>query len=442
MTDEQIERAVLGAVLTDSKAFARVAVIVRPTDFKNAPRRAIFEACSELFAQGSPIDLLTVKHRLGKRASVTELLDCQAVVNSAANLDYHAKILVQHAMRSEIPEIMAHTASLSEEDPAEAAFYAIDRLTSQIARMRHQNVSFPIDDTLAYTKQMVERKENREKGLTSGLATGIPIVDGRTGGFYPGDMIVGAGRPGMGKTAFLLQLAYNIANTGTPVGILSLEMTKAGLVERLMSIPTGVEYSRLKQGLYSDTELDIVSSASRMVAKLPIFIDDEGGYNTMVLRAKCKTLVEQRAVKVIMIDYLQLITGDPNEYTRVSEASSAIKSLAKELDIPIFALSQLSRALETRGDKRPMLSDLRSSGQIEQDADGVWFFWRPEHYKIEEWEGRSTKNLMYVIQEKWRAGGAGFDYELPCDIATNRIGYRDEQPRLFSEPRTDETFPF
>jgi replicative DNA helicase len=414
----ELEQAVLGAMMLERNAVNEAIDILQPESFYVDAHRRVFAAIKELFAADQPIDILTVTQELKKKGELDTVGGAFYIsqltnkVASSANVEYHARIISQKHILRELIRISAETQRDAYDDStdvfdlldkAEQDLYAI---TSGNLKRNYEPMSDLIQDAIAN----IESAKSKTGGV-SGIPTGFVQLDKLTAGWQRSDMVIVAARPAMGKTAFVLSMARNIAvEHKQAVAVFSLEMSSTQLVTRLIASEAGISSEKLRKGDLSDQEFAILHQHISRLTNAPIFIDDTPALNIFELRAKARRLKSQHNVDLIIIDYLQLMTGagenrGGNREQEISSISRSIKSIAKELDIPIIALSQLSRAVETRGgDKRPMLSDLRESGAIEQDADIVCFLYRPEYYKIYEDEHGSTMGIGEVIVAKHRNG--------------------------------------
>jgi len=414
-----LEEAVLGAIMLDKDALAVVLDILRSESFYTEPHQLIYKAMLRLFEKTQPVDLLTVTEEL-KRSGDLEviggpyyLVELTNRVASAANIEFHARIISQKHVQRELIKVSTKIIQDAYEDTTDV-FQLLDDAEQGLFSITQQNLSRGYESmgTLASRAlKNLEELANKEDGLT-GVPTGFVELDRLTSGWQPSDLIIIAARPGMGKTSFTLALARNAAmdfNKG--VAIFSLEMSNLQLVQRLISLEAEISGQKLRNGQLEDYEWQQLQSAIEKMSEVPIFIDDTPGINIFELRAKCRRLKMQHDIQMVIIDYLQLMSGGPeggkgNREQEVSNISRSLKALAKELSVPVIALSQLSRAVETRGGtKRPQLSDLRESGSIEQDADMVSFIYRPEYYSIlEDEEGQSLKGVSEIIIAKNRHG--------------------------------------
>lgn len=414
-----LEEAVLGAIMLDKDALPIVLDILRAESFYSEGHQAIYRSMLRLFEKTHPVDLLTVTEDLKKSGDLDKiggpyyLVELTNRVASAANIEYHARIIAQKHIQRELITVSTKIIRDAFEDTTDV-FQLLDDAEQGLFSITQQNLSRGYESmgTLASRalKQLEELSE-KEEGLT-GVPTGFTNLDRITSGWQPSDLIIVAARPGMGKTSFTLALARNAAldfNKG--VAFFSLEMSNVQLVQRLISMEAEISGSKLRSGQLEEYEWQQLHSAIEKLSEVPIFIDDTPGINIFELRAKCRRLKMQHDIQLVVIDYLQLMTGGGdnkkgNREQEISAISRGLKGMAKELSVPVIALSQLSRAVETRGgSKRPQLSDLRESGAIEQDADIVSFIYRPEYYQIlEDEEGNSLKGVGEIIIAKHRNG--------------------------------------
>jgi replicative DNA helicase len=412
-----LEQAVLGAMMLEKNAVNEAIDILSPDSFYADAHRRIFDAIQGLFRNDQPIDILTVTQELRKRGELDivggafYISQLTSRVASSANVQYHARIIGQKHILRELIRISSDTMRDAYDETSDV-FDVLDKAEQDLYAITSGNLKRnyePMSDLLREAIAQIENAKN-QTGI-SGIPTGFLKLDGLTAGWQRSDMVIVAARPGMGKTAFVLSMARNVAvEHKRPVAVFSLEMSSTQLVTRLIASESGISSEKLRKGDLNDAEFAILHQHLTRLDQAPIFIDDTPALNIFELRAKCRRLVSQHNVELIVIDYLQLMTtgGDNrggNREQEISSISRSIKSIAKELNVPIIALSQLSRAVETRGgDKRPQLSDLRESGAIEQDADLVCFLYRPEYYKIYEDTYGSTLGIGEVIIAKHRNG--------------------------------------
>ncbi len=413
-----LEEAVLGAMMLEKNAVNDAIDILKPESFYKDAHQRIFAAIQELFQQSQPVDILTVTARLRQKGELDVVGGPYYIsqltnrVASAANVEYHARIISQKHIMRELIRISHETLRDAFEETSDV-FDLMDRTESELFKVTQGNIRKDyesMDKLILQAIDEIEKAKTHTDGI-SGVPTGFTELDRLTSGWQRSDMIVIAARPGMGKTAFVLSMARNASVMfNQPVALFSLEMSALQLVNRLIASEAELPADKLRKGNLADHELQQLHTRIKRLTEAPIFIDDTPALSVFELRAKCRRLVGQHGVKLIIIDYLQLMTaggeGKGNREQEISTISRSIKSIAKELDVPVIALSQLSRSVETRGgDKRPMLSDLRESGAIEQDADIVSFIYRPEYYNITEDEkGQSLLGVGEIIVAKHRNG--------------------------------------
>ncbi|MEY8019849.1 replicative DNA helicase [Muriicola sp. SD30] len=416
-----LEEVVLGAMMIDKKGVDEVIDILHPDVFYKDAHRFIYEAIFKLFESSEPVDLLTVSAQLRKEGKLDQvggdfyLIKLTQKVASSAHIEFHARIILQKYIQRSLIKISSEiiedaynegTDVFDLLDNAEAKLYEVTQGNLKRSAETAQNL-------VIQAKKKIEEISNKD-GL-SGIPSGFDKVDKLTSGWQPSDLIIIAARPGMGKTALTLSMARNMAvNSNIPVAFFSLEMSSVQLITRLISSETGLSSEKLRTGRLEKHEWEQLNVKVKALETAPLFIDDTPSLSIFDLRAKARRLASQHKIKLIVLDYLQLMTAGGsqkggNREQEISTISRNLKALAKELNIPVIALSQLSRAVETRGgSKRPILSDLRESGAIEQDADIVSFIYRPEYYKIDEWDDEErtpTQGQAEFIVAKHRNGG-------------------------------------
>lgn len=418
----EMEEAVLGAMMIDKKGVDDVIDILQPDAFYKDAHKHIFEAILQLFTETQPIDLLTVSSQLKKNGKLElaggdfYLIQLTQKIASSAHIEFHSRIILQKFIQRSLIRISSEIIEESYDETTDV-FDLLDKAESKLYEVTQGNIKRSSETAQSLVLQAKKRIEEiaGKEGL-SGIATGFEKLDEVTSGWQPSDLIIIAARPGMGKTAFVLSMARNVAiQFGHAVAVFSLEMASVQLITRLISSETGLSSEKLRTGKLEKHEWEQLSTKVKDLEKAPLFIDDTPSLSIFDLRAKCRRLASQHGIRLIIIDYLQLMTaggsgkGGGNREQEISTISRNLKALAKELNVPVIALSQLSRAVETRGSsKRPLLSDLRESGAIEQDADIVSFIYRPEYYKIEEWdddEASPTAGQAEFIIAKHRNGG-------------------------------------
>jgi len=417
-----LEEVVIGAMMIDKKGVDEVIDILHPDVFYKEAHKFIYEAIFKLFESSEPIDLLTVSSQLKKDGKIEAaggdyyLVQLTQKVASSAHIEFHARIILQKYIQRSLIKI-SNEIIQDAYDEGTDVFDLLDGAESKLYDVTQGNLKRSAEtaqNLVIQAKKRIEEIAGKE-GL-SGIPSGFDKVDKLTSGWQPSDLIIIAARPGMGKTALTLSMARNMAvNSGAPVAFFSLEMSSVQLITRLISSETGLSSEKLRTGKLEKHEWEQLNVKVKALEKAPLFIDDTPSLSIFDLRAKARRLASQHGIKMIMIDYLQLMTaggsqkGGGNREQEISTISRNLKALAKELNVPVIALSQLSRAVETRGGtKRPVLSDLRESGAIEQDADIVSFIYRPEYYKIDEWdddERSPTAGQGEFIVAKHRNGG-------------------------------------
>ncbi len=449
-----IEEAVLGALMLEPSAVTDVLDIISPECFYKESNRKIFTAISSLASKHAPVDLFTVSEELKSTddlesvGGVTFLSQLSLKIGAAAHIDYHAKILLQKYIQRELISISygvqkeAFDDAVSVDELLDSTQQKIFTLADRNMRKESQVIQYVINEAI----DDLEKNQLRQDGL-SGIPSGYTSIDRVTLGWQPSDLVIVAARPSMGKTAFVLTMARNMAvDHNVPVAFFSLEMSSVQLVKRLMISETGLDADKIKGGKkLQDYEWEQLNTRLKQLVKAPMYIDDTPSLSINELRSKARKLVSIHGVKMIIIDYLQLMTGPPElrgmREQEVSAISRSLKAIAKELNIPVIALSQLSRAVETRGGtKRPQLSDLRESGAIEQDADLVLFIHRPDYYGTGE-DDPSLTGMTDIIIAKHRNGAV-------CDVQlrfrSSEVKFADvSDTALSADPfgSTVETYP-
>lgn len=417
----EAEVAVLGGLLNDPEAVSRVVEIIDDTMFFREAHRRIFRAVSRLFARGSAADVITVGDELrnsgeldssGGIPYLAELLDA---VPTAANIQYHARIVQSKALLRRLidasSEIIRDVYDQTDR-PVDEILDLAEQKIFQVAQSHDRGGFVRIKQILRETFERIEQLQE-SGGPVIGIPTGFKDLDRMTAGLHSGDLAIVAARPSMGKTSWVLNAAQNAAiDHNVPVAIFSLEMSKEQLVQRFLCAEARVDASRLKIGRLSPEEMQRLARAAGLLNVAPIWIDDSPGSTVLEMRAKARRLKTDENIGMLVVDYLQLMSGggkgSDSRTQEVSEISRGLKALARELAIPVIALSQLSRGPESRQDKRPMLSDLRESGSIEQDADLVMFLFREEYYlRPEEIEEKGAAGLAELIIAKHRNGPTG-----------------------------------
>lgn len=451
-----LEEAVLGALMLEKDALSAVIDILKPEVFYKESHQKIFESIHALFQKSSPVDILTVTAQLRQQGDlemiggayyITELTNRVA---SAANIEFHARIISQKYIQRELIRISTEIINNAYEDTTDI-FDLLDHAEKNLFDIAQNNLrrdSRRMDDIVRESIETLEKLRDKVDGLT-GVPSGFTGLDRMTSGWQPSDLVIIAARPAMGKTAFVLTCARNAAvQFKKPVVVFSLEMSSVQLVNRLISGETEIEQEKIRKGNLAEWEWQQLHSKIGTLTEAPLFIDDTPALNIFEFRAKCRRLKAQYDIQMIIVDYLQLMHGKGegkggggNREQEIGSISRALKSVAKELNVPVLALSQLSRAVESRpgASKRPMLSDLRESGSIEQDADMVLFLYRPEYYGLtEDEEGRSTIGIGEVIIAKHRNGETG---TVPLRFVGKFVKFADLEDD-FSAPSSQKGNPF
>jgi len=394
-----LEEAVIGAMLIDEKGVNEIIEILSPEVFYKRSHQLIYESIERLFRESEPIDLLTVSSDLKKNKNFEAvggdffLINLSQKVSSSAHIEFHSRIILQKYIQRKLISISNEIIQKSYDESTDV-MDLLDEAESKLYDVAQGNIKTSTEtaqNLVIKAKKRIEEIDNKD-GL-SGVSTGFEKLDALTSGWQPSDLVIVAARPGMGKTALALSMARNISvRQNIPVAFFSLEMSSVQLITRLISSETGLSSDKLRTGRLAEHEWQQLNIKVSDLESAPLFIDDSPSLTIFELRAKARRLASSHGIKLIIIDYLQLMNiGSSNKAgnreQEISTISRNLKALAKELDIPVIALSQLSRAVETRGGtKRPILSDLRESGAIEQDADIVSFLYRPEYYGITEWD--------------------------------------------------------
>ncbi|HUW21722.1 MAG TPA: replicative DNA helicase [Candidatus Bathyarchaeia archaeon] len=405
----ETEQSILGAILIDKDAIVSVAEFLRPQHFYSESHQVIFEAALDLYEERKPIDIVTLSEKLRKKRNLTKiggrsyLAELAEKVPTAANIESYGKIVkddyIKRALISTAGEIAERAFDESSEadqvmDLAEQAIFSLSQ--------RHMRQAFiAVKEALADSFDRLDELHKKAGGLR-GIPTGFKDLDDTLAGFQPSNLIILAARPGIGKTALVLNMAQHIAvNEQIPVGFFSLEMSKEELVDRLLIGQADIDAWRLKTGRLEEEDFTKLSEAMGVLAESPLFVDDTPALSVLEMRTKARRLVAEHNAKFIIVDYLQLARSRSleNRVQEVSEISQGLKNLARELKIPVLACSQLSRAVEQRGSKKPQLADLRESGAIEQDADVVMFLWRSDEEVPESMQLSISKHRNGPLRE-------------------------------------------
>lgn len=412
------ERLVIGTFLIDKKGLDYSIDLLKPEVFYDPRHQVIFTAILKIYENNQPVDLLTVIQELKRTEKLSlaggdqYIIDLSSAVSSSAHIEYHVRVILEKFILRSLINVSANVIDNSYKESTDV-FELLDKAEQSFFEITNGTIKKGFDTANSLVKEAIDKIRNLKdmEGL-SGVPSGFKDVDSVTGGWQNSDLIIIAARPAMGKTAFLLSMARNIAiEHKTPLAIFSLEMASVQLITRMIASETGISAEQLRNGKMSDEEWKRLFSNVSELENAPLYIDETPALSVFDFRAKCRRLVMQHGVKIIMVDYLQLMTANNgnkavgNREQEIATISRSLKAIAKELNVPVIALSQLSRSVETRTNKRPVLSDLRESGAIEQDADIVSFLYRPEYYKLDLWEDETPcKNQAELIVAKHRNG--------------------------------------
>ena len=412
----EAEQSVVGAMLMDRDAITTASEIISGNDFYQSAYGVIFDAMVELFNEGKPVDLITLQERLKEKdvpaeiASLEFVRDLVTAVPTSANVKYYAQIVADKSVMRKLIKLNEEIANIcyAGKESLEEVLEKTEKSVFELLQKRNTSDFVPIKQVVLNALERIE-KASKTKGTVTGIPTGFIDLDYKLSGLQPSDLILVAARPSMGKTAFVLNIAQYIAfKKDKSVAIFSLEMSKEQLVNRLFSLESQVDAQAIRSGNMKDSDWEKLIEGAGIIGQSHLIIDDTPGISISELRSKCRKYKLEQGLDVVIIDYLQLMTGSVGKSSEsrqqeISEISRSLKGLARELNVPVIALSQLSRAVESRPDKRPMLSDLRESGAIEQDADVVMFIYPDEYYNKDS----EFKKQAEIIIAKQRNGPIG-----------------------------------
>ncbi|WP_029323374.1 replicative DNA helicase [Butyrivibrio sp. AE3004] len=412
----EAEQSVVGAMIIDKDAIQIASEIISGDDFYNRQLGMLFEAMVELHKEGTPVDGITLQNHLKEKNAPPQVYDMNYILGMAeavptsANVKFYAEIVHEKSKLRELIHSCGDIINNCYNDNMDLADLMTDteKEIFRITQLRNSGEFVPISEVVMNALNKIEQA-SKMQGTVTGLATGFTDLDYRTAGFQPSDLILIAARPSMGKTAFVLNIAQYMAfHQDKTVAIFSLEMSKEQLVNRLMSMESHVDSQHIRTGNMTDMDWENLIESADLIGKSHLIIDDTPGISIQELQSKCRKYKMEHNLHIIMIDYLQLMSGSgkrssESRQQEVSEISRALKALARELNVPVVALSQLSRAVESRPDHRPMMSDLRESGAIEQDADMVMFIYRDDYYN----KDTDRKGVSEIIIAKQRNGPIG-----------------------------------
>ena len=429
--DEQAELALISAMIFDNEALSQAAEVVKPEDFYRVDYRLVFICLIDLYNAAQPVDPITLKSKLEERDAFDKIGGAEALtaiisaVSTSANIKQYIKIVLDRSILRRLitaaGDIMNDSFEATKTtdailDNAEAILFAIGQKRNSLG-------FFHIHDVLKIAMKTIEAAYANGEAIT-GVSSGFADLDRITSGFHPSDLILIAARPSMGKTALVLNIASHIALRGNmPVAIFSLEMSKDSLASRMLSSEAKVDAGKIRNGRLEAADWDSINNTLPKISQAPLFIDDTPGISVAQMRSKCRKLKLEHGLGMIVIDYIQLMSGSgrtENRQQEISEISRSLKALAREMEVPVLALSQLSRAVESRGDRKPILSDLRESGAIEQDADLVCFIYRDEYYNPET----EKQGIAEIIIAKQRNGATG---TVELQYIGNQVRFADKE---------------
>lgn len=440
----ELEEAVVGSILIDKNAMFEAVEIINENVFYKERHKIIFEAANNLFKKNNPIDLLTVSSELKKMSKLEEiggdfyLIQLTQKISSSAHIDFWCRILLQKYIQRKCISVSSGIIEKSYDEDADV-FELLEKCYKDLGDISDFITVGKTSDFKNSVKNFFNTTNKDKRGVPSSLST----INKKLNGFQKSDLIITAARPGMGKTAYVLNEIIECGLNNIPVAFFSLEMSEKQIIGRMISIMSGIDISKINNYNLTPEELVRIQEYVSKLALMPIYIDDTSGISPIELKIKCNKLKREKGIEMVVVDYLQLMKVKDkkvgNREQEISEISQSLKNLAKDLDVPVMALSQLSRSVEQRGSsKRPLLSDLRDSGSIEQDADVVMFIYRPEYYHIDEWdddERTPTQGQAEIDIAKYRHGETGY-CRVGCDLKYMRfmdlenIGYDLSQKYL------------
>jgi len=440
----EAEASVLGSILIDSSSFIKVADFLKSSDFYSEKNQLVYSSIERLFERGSPIDLVTVAEELRrmkkfKSVGASYLSQLASSVASSAHIEEHAKIVADKAglrrLISAASEIIEQ--SFNPEEPADKILDKAESMIFSVNQKYKRSDFISLHDALAETYERLERLHEKKSGGIRGVPTGYSQLDNILSGFQPSDLIILAARPSVGKTSLALNIALNVAvKYNLPVAIFSLEMSKDQLIERLLCMDAQIDSWKMRTGRLSDEDFVRLGESMGRLSEAPIFIEDTPNLTLSEMRAKARRLQAENKISFVVVDYLQLMQGENSSYSdanrvqEISEISRGLKGLARELNVPVLALSQLSRAVEQRPRHIPQLSDLRESGSLEQDADVVMFIYREDYYDKES----EKKNIAEILIRKHRHGPTG---EVELYFVPEQLSFRTIEKRESEEVPKD-----
>lgn len=408
------EQSVLGAMLIDKDAVVKAIEVLKPEDFYRDANGHIFKAVVNLFDRGEAVDLITLSEELrqigllDQVGGIAYVAGLANAVPTSANIEHYAKIVEEKSLLRNLIRVSTRIAQLGYEgeEDVESLLDKAEQMVFELSQRKTYAGMVPLKTVLMNTFERIEYLHQNKGGIT-GVPSGFGNLDKLTSGFQPSDLIILAARPSMGKTSLVLNIAqYASIRKKLPVAVFSLEMSREQLVTRMLCAEAMVDQQKVRTGQLSDDDWQKLTRAAGPLSQAPLYIDDSPGITVVEMRARCRRLKSERGLSMVVIDYLQLMQGgrkSENRQQEISEISRSMKSMARELQVPVIALSQLSRAVEQRTEKKPMMSDLRESGSLEQDADLVMFIYRDEYYK----EDSDKRGIAEIIISKQRNGPVG-----------------------------------
>lgn len=412
----EAEQSVIGSMMIDREAISVASEIITSEDFYNRQYGTLFETMVELHTEGQPVDMVTLQNRLKEKGVPGEVIGLEMIrdlitaVPTSANVKYYANIVSDKSMLRKLIRLNEEVANTcyAENESLEVILEDTEKRFFQLAQRHSSDDIVPIRQVVINAVDRIESASHLSGNVT-GIPTGFNDLDYKTAGMHPSDLVLIAARPSMGKTAFVLNIAQHVAfRENLPVAIFSLEMSSEQLINRMFSLESSVDAQKLRTGQLNDPEWARLIESANVIGKSKLMIDDTPGITVAELRSKCRRMKLENGLSMIIIDYLQLMNGSgrrssDSRQQEISEISRGLKAIARELEVPVLALSQLSRAVEQRPDHRPMLSDLRESGAIEQDADVVMFIYRDDYYH----EDTDRKGISEINIAKQRNGPIG-----------------------------------
>ena len=450
------EKLVIGTFLIDKKGLDHSIDLLKPEVFYDPRHQEIFRAILKLYEGNMPVDMMTVIQELKRTEKLNAaggdfyIIDLTTNVTSSAHIEYHTRVILEKYILRSLINVSANVIDASYKESTDV-FQLLDKAEQGFFEITNGTIKKGFDTANSLVREAIDKiKSLKDKEGLSGVPSGFTDVDKETGGWQNSDLIIIAARPAMGKTAFLLSMARNIAvERQIPMALFSLEMSSVQLITRMIASETGISSEKLRKGQMTDEEWQRLFSNVSELENAPLYIDETPALSIFDFRAKCRRLVMQHNVKIIMVDYLQLMTassggkGTGNREQEIATISRSLKAIAKELNVPVIALSQLSRSVEMRASRRPQLSDLRESGAIEQDADIVSFLYRPEYYGVKTWEDDSPSTGQAELIIGKHRNGAVTDVRLAFQSSLAKFSdlrYGGENQIIYNNASSQDEF--